>query len=317
MLSACGGGGGGPSIQTGQFLDSAVSGLTYSTESRSGVTDANGSFYYMPGEIVTFRIQGLYIGEAPGAAVLTPTLVTPSGKHIDYSLNVLRLLQSLDSDQTPGNGITLRSLQSTPIVDFNQSTDNFTNDPNVTNLMRAVNATLVSPGSASGHFQSTLGKLATLSSNSSYTLNLTQRTVSRATMRLDTCPNHEYVWSLAFNEKGVNIKNGHMLRNQSDFPCGTDEWSIDSMPYVSSGTSMKTNAWFIPCGPVCTWADLNSKYDAVDDNGRPFTAVVAHMAGTREILITKQFNYPNETNTPDRDDPRPRFAYFRLILSAP
>lgn len=306
ILSACGAGGGGSNVQTGQFLDSAVSGLTYSTDSRSGVTDANGRFYYLPGEIVTFRLQGLYIGEAPGAAVLTPPLVTPSGKHVDYSLNVLRLLQSLDSDQTPSNGITLRSLQNTPSIDFNQSTDSFTTAPGVTNLMNAVTATLVSPGSASEHFGNTL---ANLGSNSSYTLNLSQRTVSRATMRVNTCPNQESVWSLVFNAQNVSISSGSTIAAN----CSTTTWTATPLPYVDSGTSMKTNAFFVPCGPVCTWAELNQAYQYVDDgdltnpSGRPFSAKVAHMAGTREILITKSFT----------DNQSPSTAYFRLILSAP
>ncbi len=311
VMSACGGGGGsGVSIQSGQFLDSAVSGLTYETQSRSGVTDANGRFYYWPGEIVIFRLQGLYIGEAPGAAVLTPSLITPTDKHTDYSINVLRLLQSLDSDQTPSNGITLRSWQITQNINLNQSADSFTTAQGVIDLINAASAanntqvTLVSAGSASDHFGDTL---KTLASNSNYTLNLSTRTVSRATMRVNTCPDQESVWSLVFNAQNVSIS-GNVI-NVVGGNCVNNAWTATPLPYTDSngGTSMKSNAFFVPCGPVCTLAELNQTYTATGDDMRPFSAKVAHMANTREILITKSYT----------DGQSPSTAYFRLLLSAP
>lgn len=309
VLSACGGGGGsGASIQSGQFLDSAVTGLAYYTQSRSGVTDANGRFFYWPGETVTFRLQGLYIGEAPGAAVLTPSLITPSGKHSDYSLNVLRLLQSLDSNQMPSNGISLGDWQITQNINFNQPTDSFANSQGVIDLINAASAaynrpvTLVSAGSASDHFGDTLKNLA---SNSNYSLNLSTRTVSRATMRVNTCPDQESVWSLVFNAQNVSIS-GDVI-NVVGGNCVNNPWTATPLPYIDSGTSMKTNAFFVPCGPVCTLAELNQTYTATDDDRRPFSAKVAHMANTREILITKSYT----------DGQSPSTAYFRLLLSAP
>jgi hypothetical protein len=310
VLSACGGGGGGASIQSGQFLDSAVSGLAYSTESRSGVTDAYGRFYYWPGETVTFYLQGLYIGQALGASVLTPPLITPAGKHTDYSLNVLRLLQSLDSDRTPSNGISLPSWQIPQNIILDQSADSFTTSQGAIDLINAAPIaypaypnpfTLVSAGNASDHFGDTL---KTLASNSNYTLNLSTRTVSRATMRVDTCPDQESVWSLVFNAQNVSISGNLIAAN-----CSTNAWLATPLPYVDNngGTSMKTNAFFVPCGPVCTLAELNQTFTATGDDMRPFSAKVAHMANTREILITKSYT----------DGGSPSTAYFRLLLAAP
>lgn len=50
LLSACGGSGGDDAeqdIQQGVFLDSAVQGLIYSSESQSGTTDQNGTFHFL------------------------------------------------------------------------------------------------------------------------------------------------------------------------------------------------------------------------------------------------------------------------------
>lgn len=291
-------------MQSGQFLDSAVSGLAYYTPSHSGVTDANGRFYYWPGETVTFRIQGLYIGEALGAAVLTPPMITPIGKDADYSLNVLRLLQSLDTDQTPGNGITLPSWQITQNINLNQPTNSFTAAQGVIDLMNAASATLVSAASASDHFADTVNSLAS-PGNSGYSIDLSSRTVSRATMRVSACSNQESVWSLVFNAQNVSTS-GDMV-NVVGGNCVINPWTV-SLPYVDSngGTSMKTNALFVPCGPVCSLAELNQTYTATDDGGKPFTAKVAHLANSREILITKTYG-----------DSSLGVAYFRLILSAP
>ncbi len=307
VLSACGGGGGGgTSIQSGQFLDSAVSGLYYETESRWGLTDANGRFYYWPGETVTFRLQGLYIGQALGAAVLTPPMITPSGKHADYSLNVLRLLQSLDSDQTPSNGISLGSWQITQNINLDQSTDNFTTAQGVVDLMSAASATLVSAASAADHFADTVNSLAS-NGNSNYSVDLRLRTANQATVRLSTCPSRKYDWTLVFNDQTAEVDGYFDLACNVTPPVNT-RVNFANLPYVdgNGGSSMKKNAFFVPCGPVCTLAELNQTYTATDDGGKPFTAKVAHLANSREILLTKTYG-----------DPNLGVAYFRLILSAP
>ena len=51
LLLGCGGGGGGTPESTGSrlqgaFIDSPVSGLTYTAGTESGVTDTSGNFYY-------------------------------------------------------------------------------------------------------------------------------------------------------------------------------------------------------------------------------------------------------------------------------
>ncbi len=59
LLSACGGGGGGSdeeSVLTGEFIDSAVSGIRYETATRSGSTNGDGQFEYLSGETVRFYI---------------------------------------------------------------------------------------------------------------------------------------------------------------------------------------------------------------------------------------------------------------------
>ena len=136
-LAACGGGGGGSStdsgtqssvsssssdldsgadvavesgsstdnLQRGQFLDSAVSGLWYETETLSGFTDAEGFFEFLPGETVRFFLGETLLGESDGKIEVTPLDLLTATDHPDKLQNILRVLQTIDFDSDASNGI--------------------------------------------------------------------------------------------------------------------------------------------------------------------------------------------------------------------
>lgn len=114
LLSGCGGGGSSddpPTELTGTFVDSAVMGLYFeATPSNvSGFTDANGNFQYRAGDTVAFYIGGIFIGEATGASVITPvSLVAGASDETNPVVsNIARLLQTLDENDDPSDGITI------------------------------------------------------------------------------------------------------------------------------------------------------------------------------------------------------------------
>lgn len=76
FLTGCFGGGGSGSndgSRTGQIMPSGISGLTYSTASRNGTTNANGRFNYYPGERLSLHVGNLQIAEeVPAQPVITP-----------------------------------------------------------------------------------------------------------------------------------------------------------------------------------------------------------------------------------------------------
>ena len=96
-------------IPEGVFIDSAVEGLIFTTATQSGTTDSAGTFTYIPGEIVSFYIGDILIGSAEGQAMLTPLEFVPGA--VDETdpevTNILRFIQSMDSDNDPDNGITI------------------------------------------------------------------------------------------------------------------------------------------------------------------------------------------------------------------
>jgi len=112
MLAACGGDSSSdvftPSkkSETGVFTDSAVAGIFYRTESRSGYTNALGEYRYQEGETVTFSIGGTELPPVPATGRITPADMAVAGQP-DTVTNILRLLQTLDEDGNPDNGISI------------------------------------------------------------------------------------------------------------------------------------------------------------------------------------------------------------------
>ena len=118
-------------VLTGYFTDSAVEGLTYKTDTQSGVTDLNGAFTYQAGETVAFSIGAFMLGESATAAPkMTPLDLIPDSflpttrnelspllrnKAINTAeviafrklSNMLTFLQALDYDKDASNGITI------------------------------------------------------------------------------------------------------------------------------------------------------------------------------------------------------------------
>lgn len=117
FIAACGGGGGGsstpgdPTEQEGRFIDSSVTGLYYeaSPSGLTGMTDTLGTFTYETGDTVQFFIGDILVGEAPGALVITPvSLVGGNADETDpVVLNIARLLQTLDDNNNPNDGINI------------------------------------------------------------------------------------------------------------------------------------------------------------------------------------------------------------------
>ena len=97
------------SALTGTLLDSAVGGVTYNTSSNlSGMTNADGHFQYRSGDQVTFSLGNTVLGKADGSNVITPVELAGTNNTADRRvINITRLLQSLDQDGDPANGISI------------------------------------------------------------------------------------------------------------------------------------------------------------------------------------------------------------------
>lgn len=175
FLAGCDGGGGGnssgaaPVVSQGQFIDSAVEGLGYVSGAQSGVTDANGMFLFEQGGQVKFMIGDVVIGQATAKSLMTPVDLVPGAIDETHETvaNIARLLQTLDDDGNPDNGIRIgqlvRGLATGQSVDFDIPETDFEDNGAVqilvaelTGVTTAGARSLVSGTDARSHLRETL-----------------------------------------------------------------------------------------------------------------------------------------------------------------
>jgi hypothetical protein len=165
LLSACGGSSDSSQVKSdallkGQFIDSPVANLKYRTETQSGVTNDKGEYAYKEGETVTFSIGGIDLPSVKAKATVTPLdLVNTTDTNNLTVVNILRLLQSLDLDGNPDNGIEIGdpAHETAQAMTLSFSSTDFETD--VINLIAnsgSTTKTLITVETAKAHFQSSL-----------------------------------------------------------------------------------------------------------------------------------------------------------------
>lgn len=147
-------------IYTGVFIDSAVQGLTYQTATQSGVTNEYGEFSYQAGEQITFSIGDISFPSVAAKSTITPlTLFNTDEVNTPAVVNTLRLLQSLDSDATPSNGITIPAnaitLADNGTIDFTSADFDALITPYLIEI-GGINQQLISAQQAIYHFDDTM-----------------------------------------------------------------------------------------------------------------------------------------------------------------
>lgn len=162
LLSGCGGssssngGSNDDAGKTGQLIDSAVAGVNYATPSFSGITNADGKYLYKEGESITFSIGNIVFPAILAKGVLTPLDLAGTQDINDRKvINIARLLQSLDDDLDPSNGIVIPAGLTTVALNFDQDVAAFE-----TQVSADMGLALVLQVDALAHLQAELDALA-------------------------------------------------------------------------------------------------------------------------------------------------------------
>ncbi|MEN8303564.1 MAG: hypothetical protein ABFQ64_05805, partial [Campylobacterota bacterium] len=98
------------SLSVGTFVDSAVEGLDYhsSPSGFGGRTNADGKYNFTESDTVKFSIGGVVLGEMKATTEpVSPVDLFPDDSSAQKVVNIARVLQTLDADGQPGNGITI------------------------------------------------------------------------------------------------------------------------------------------------------------------------------------------------------------------
>ncbi len=155
-----------PTAKTGSLYDDLVSGIEYVTPTRQGVIGSDGKFTYLPGETVTFKIGNITLGKSvTGAETLTLFDLANTAQNADGSpstevVTMARLLQSLDSDGDPNNGITIAAQTRTALAGVSQTTLTATSDLNaLLNTQAGLGVTIQTADVATDHLLSTVARV--------------------------------------------------------------------------------------------------------------------------------------------------------------
>lgn len=165
-------------LSVGVLTDSPVQGVEYLTTSNGGgITSSDGKFFYRAGDAIVFKLGALPLGVVTGTGstmTVTPlqliegtTAITVPTEQENAVTNLLVLLQSLDEDGNPGNGLkipaaALVALQNTTLagaIDLKVAPATFAASAELATVVDAVNdaggsAVAVTPAAALAHFQS-------------------------------------------------------------------------------------------------------------------------------------------------------------------
>lgn len=188
-------------VLNGVLIDSAVMGVNYSTDTQSGVTDDSGAFDYLAGEQITFSIGTLQFPAVAAQEVISPVdLAVGSNDPTATTTNIARLLQSLDLDGDPDNGIVIppQAAQSAAPIDFNVTEAAFGENPEVINLVAnsgSTNTTLISAIEANAHLSETLNGIDVV-------LNL-RNTVWVSGGSVTGCDGQRSIYTLTYSETGL------------------------------------------------------------------------------------------------------------------
>ena len=166
FLSGCGSSDSDP-LNSGVFIDSAVQGLDYQSGSKVGVTNEDGKFYYTDKDSVVFSLGGLSIGTSLSPETLMTPIDLVESSFVTHPAvtNICRLLQSLDDDGDPSNGITITEAVREEIESLDTSNIKFEDDyetfeATVEGILSTVlyNGELVSAEDAQNHLFSSMAE---------------------------------------------------------------------------------------------------------------------------------------------------------------
>ena len=104
-LAGCGGGSSSnKDVKTGTayYLDSAVAGINYKCGDQEGLTGTDGSFTFEEGKECTFYLGSIKLRD------IDKSKLTDGAKIVEEDIKIATLLQTLDADGKPENGITIK-----------------------------------------------------------------------------------------------------------------------------------------------------------------------------------------------------------------
>ncbi len=268
--------------KTGVFIDSPVINIGYKTETLSGVTGPNGEYDYILGETVTFFIGDLELPPTLAIGTVTPLdLAVTQDTSNSTVVNIIRLLQTLDKDGNPDNGITITdtAISNATQVDFNLDEASFESSTAVNALINNAGldtpvATLISTVDAISNFEQGLDE--------SFSVDMTQKTAS-SVITFSSCPNDPLGWNFTFTSTSMTLTGSDSWQTPA-CTTGAQESITVEMTTLASDFDVPFNC---ATYPVCKSADFNKTLSGVDQDSRNFTSTYTFDRQTNVLTYVK------------------------------
>lgn len=284
-------------VLTGVFIDSAVMGINYATDTQSGVTNDSGTFDYLSGEQITFSIGALRLPTITAQEVVSPVdLAAGSDDPAAMTTNIARLLQSLDLDANPDNGIVISSqaAQSAAPIDFNVSESAFETNPDVINLVAnsgSMNTSLISAAEANAHLSDTL-----FDTNAVVDL---RNSVWISGGSVTGCDGKRSTYTLTYSQTGLTT-NRVSFEADADGVCQPVEIAKSEESFEAL---VEQPEFLLTCGDgLCEAGELDQRVSlAADDSRNDCTDINGEPVADERVIIasgnTESFTYRRCTNT--------------------
>ncbi len=211
----------------GKFIDSPVIGLDYQTDTRDGRTNIGGEFKYHDEETIVFSIGDIELPSTMARPIVTPLNIADSNDPENpMVVNILRLLQTLDDDSDPENGIEIsqRTHEAAEGVNLDFSSEDFATANSTLEFIyqaKGDNIQLVEAEAAVAHFTNTLNlsderpelefSAKTLEQQTFYIVSDTEDSVSRSAAYFDQLYFDQ--GELSFRKDGEEISGQYRIEN--------------------------------------------------------------------------------------------------------
>jgi hypothetical protein len=304
-------------LSTGAFLDSAVEGLKYETDSQKDKrTGPSGDLEFRTGETITFSLNSTVLGSATAQGIITPVdLVPGASDETDPTVtNIARLLMSLDDDGDPDNGIRILDQVHIAVQGRNLAltadSTTFATNPDLVGppggLLRELNSVfiantpraLVSSATAQAHLGSTLDSIFPSSTRIVGAPNT--RFLLYGSHAVSGGTSYQYQWYRANNPSGVGmapILSATAQTYQLVDPDDVGKYlSFEVVP--SSGGSIGTPSRSKVAGPVTdTMVSSVTAYGVIDTR-TTVDQYSFNLAGSGDVTIDVR-SYEAFLATPD------------------
>lgn len=231
---------------TGTFVDSAVAGIGYRTETQEGVTNTHGEYNYIPGETVTFFIGDMELPPVRAKGVVTPLDIAGTDDFDNQVVvNIARLLQTLDADGDPSNGISIPASAAEAAVETNFDVPTGEFELATTNFIANAgggSTTLISAVDAQQHLEATVTDTRASLIGTWYYRDTSAANASEHIHIAVTFLDHQtYVM--------INDESGEDINGKDGFEIGQYSWNLRTGLFTAS-TRVDTNGeWGLshPC----------------------------------------------------------------------